>query len=63
MRRIVFTLILIGANLSFIACTDDSLAEVEEQNPPIYADGDTGGGTGGDDPMDPPPDPPGSGGN
>lgn len=57
MRKSVLLLFILGANLSFIACTDDSLAEVEEQNPPVYAD-DTGGGSGGDDPMDPPPDPP-----
>ena len=61
MRKTFLLLCILGANLFFIACTDDSLSEVEEQNPSYYANDSTGGGTGGDDPMDPPPDPPGSG--
>ena len=55
-------LFILGANLTLISCTDQSLAEVEEQNPPFYAEGDTTGGNGGEDgQLDPPPDPPGSG--
>lgn len=57
MRKAVLLCIL-GANLSFIACTDDSLAEVQEkQNPSVYADGT--GSEGGH--IDPPAEPPGDG--
>ena len=58
MKKALLIVCLIGANLSFVACTDDSLAEIQEEID-TYADGDTGGGNGGEDgQLDPPPEPP-----
>lgn len=54
MKKVILLVCLISANLSFVACTDDSLAEID-----TYADGDTGGGNGGEDgQLDPPDEPP-----
>jgi hypothetical protein len=54
MKKAVLFICLIGVNLSFIACTGDSLAEVQEEMD-IYA----GGGNGGDDgQLEPPQEPP-----
>lgn len=53
MKKLILALLVLCANISLIACTDDSLAEAqEEQNLPHYADE-------GDGHIDPPADPPG----
>lgn len=58
MKKAILFVCLIGANLSFVACTDDSLADVQEEME-TYADGDTSGGNGGEDgQIDPPQEPP-----
>ena len=59
MRKIALALFIIGTNIVFTACTDDSLAEAQkEHNTKIYADD---GGTG-DGHIDPPEEPPSGGG-
>ncbi len=58
MKKAILIVCLTAANLSFIACTDDSLADVQEEMD-TYANSDTGGGSGGDDQhTDPPQEPP-----
>ena len=73
MKKAILFLCILGANMAFIACTDDSLADINEFNE-TYADGTddltsndgtgnegTGGANGGEDQeIDPPADPPGS---
>lgn len=54
MKKAILFVCLIGANLSFVACTDDSLVDVQEEME-TYA----GGGNGGDDgQLEPPEEPP-----
>lgn len=60
MRKSILIICILGANLSFIACTDDSLAEIQDEID-LYADDPEGGNGGEDGTMDPPPDPPGDG--
>lgn len=55
MKKAVLILCMLGANLFFYSCTDDSLADVQEEID-VYADGDTGGEGGH---IDPPVEPPG----
>ena len=68
MKKAILFLCILGANMAFVSCTDDSLADINEFND-TYADGSEGGtgneGTGGanggeDQEIDPPADPPGS---
>ncbi|MEO2071910.1 MAG: hypothetical protein ABGW99_11310 [Zunongwangia sp.] len=65
MKKAILFLCILGANMAFIACTDDSLADINEFNE-TYADGtdddpgDGGGSTGEDGQIIPPADPPGS---
>ncbi|WP_405199365.1 hypothetical protein [Christiangramia sp. LLG6405-1] len=55
MKKIILALVILVANMSLIACTDDSLAEAQEEiNAPHYADSD-------DEHIDPPEDPPSDG--
>tara|TARA_B100000678_G_scaffold204024_1_gene171802 strand:- start:13647 stop:13856 length:210 start_codon:yes stop_codon:yes gene_type:complete len=68
MKKAILFLCILGANMAFVSCTDDSLADINEFND-TYADGTEGGtgneGNGGanggeDGEIDPPADPPGS---
>lgn len=54
MKKAILIICLIGANISFVACTDDSLAEIQEERKTY-----SGGGNGGEDgQIDPPQEPP-----
>ena len=66
MKKAILFLCILGANMAFIACTDDSLADINEFND-TYADGPDdnpddpgagGGSTGEDGQIDPPEEPP-----
>ena len=54
MKKAILIVCLIGANISFVACTDDSLAEIQEERK-TYADDGNGGEDG---QLDPEPEPP-----
>ena len=55
MKKIILALVILVANISLIACTDDSLTETQEDiNTAQYTDSD-------DDHIDPPEDPPSDG--
>lgn len=58
MKKSLLFVCLLGANLSFVACTGESLTNVQEEID-TYADADTINGNGGETgQLDPPPEPP-----